>query len=791
MTTNYPPTMLNLISTANGKLDDPLIQEWAIRFYRSLPQNKKSERIQIETDWFNEIFIAQIMGRGETTLLKRLFRELPPQQFSNLKHLILKNWTAWPESVISSAADLLAVIAPDQLVQLFIDDLAKLKHGANIDPLRFASLDHLPIADANKSIAEITHQLVDSIPAWEDDFTKVPVISSLLKRCKPLSFYNVESLLDVALKIVTTDDRRYRIFEHLFVGLFGHNDYLAMVFDREQYASPLKLAGLRPFFSDSAPLEQFDVWLKNSPKLTEILSLLETLSEESLGCQTVFRLLKDSKYITQKLSTKLQTQLAFAACIHSYTKSTLDTSALGLTDTLNLLAIDLQYVRWHSQLTDHLKTFAPALACSALTSRLTENFDDFAAVHIAESMGKLAYPAFIDPLITAIGEDKGDFLCEAAREALSEIGSPAQAALLDQWDSLDQSQKIFGLTVIQSQHNQTTTDFATSRFSQLLADDLESACELILAAPSEQLLGLLKSELRRKQALLDRTFYIAARLLDCEGSEVESAKERAFAEHQRTEQLFSTLESNGLAENDHLYLELECPLCAAVNRYQAKGVVLNNDDHSALLADEFPCASCNEEVEFKFTTMAQMAVFAELVKLTALKNLDSSAEQTIKTMDCRLDGHVMPFANAIAIVRSRLSSKPQDAREWFHLGNLLSNINRPKASINAYQNAVKFAPFAADAQFALAHTLTENQQETDAFKVLQTTLNQSDRWTFLAEFPNFGHSFADLYNHLRRHLGKDSIPVLHPSRFSSSKKLGRNDPCECGSGKKYKKCCGR
>jgi len=25
----------------------------------------------------------------------------------------------------------------------------------------------------------------------------------------------------------------------------------------------------------------------------------------------------------------------------------------------------------------------------------------------------------------------------------------------------------------------------------------------------------------------------------------------------------------------------------------------------------------------------------------------------------------------------------------------------------------------------------------------------------------------------------------------TQKKIGRNDPCPCGSGKKYKKCCGR
>ena len=29
-----------------------------------------------------------------------------------------------------------------------------------------------------------------------------------------------------------------------------------------------------------------------------------------------------------------------------------------------------------------------------------------------------------------------------------------------------------------------------------------------------------------------------------------------------------------------------------------------------------------------------------------------------------------------------------------------------------------------------------------------------------------------------------------PKVNSSKEKVGRNDPCPCGSGKKYKKCCG-
>ena len=36
----------------------------------------------------------------------------------------------------------------------------------------------------------------------------------------------------------------------------------------------------------------------------------------------------------------------------------------------------------------------------------------------------------------------------------------------------------------------------------------------------------------------------------------------------------------------------------------------------------------------------------------------------------------------------------------------------------------------------------------------------------------------------------DLEKLLNPSLPAASIKIGRNDPCPCGSGKKYKKCCG-
>jgi len=37
----------------------------------------------------------------------------------------------------------------------------------------------------------------------------------------------------------------------------------------------------------------------------------------------------------------------------------------------------------------------------------------------------------------------------------------------------------------------------------------------------------------------------------------------------------------------------------------------------------------------------------------------------------------------------------------------------------------------------------------------------------------------------------DEVQKKAPQRASAEKKIGRNDPCPCGSGKKYKNCCGK
>jgi len=72
------------------------------------------------------------------------------------------------------------------------------------------------------------------------------------------------------------------------------------------------------------------------------------------------------------------------------------------------------------------------------------------------------------------------------------------------------------------------------------------------------------------------------------------------------------------------------------------------------------------------------------------------------------------------------------------------------------------------------------EQVNEIMQLIVDVQNNTRLWT------NHGHTPNKLFNLEKSNL--IPFPVLKPSR---AQKVGRNDPCPCGSGKKYKKCCGR
>jgi SEC-C motif-containing protein len=69
----------------------------------------------------------------------------------------------------------------------------------------------------------------------------------------------------------------------------------------------------------------------------------------------------------------------------------------------------------------------------------------------------------------------------------------------------------------------------------------------------------------------------------------------------------------------------------------------------------------------------------------------------------------------------------------------------------------------------------------DHHEVAQFKKNDAGQWFFV---DGDSHTHAEGEGHAHHHQAKPQ--TVH----RESPKVGRNDPCTCGSGKKYKKCCG-
>jgi len=73
----------------------------------------------------------------------------------------------------------------------------------------------------------------------------------------------------------------------------------------------------------------------------------------------------------------------------------------------------------------------------------------------------------------------------------------------------------------------------------------------------------------------------------------------------------------------------------------------------------------------------------------------------------------------------------------------------------------------------------KNLASSKRHSLISNTIEEMEKW----------ESYKNSNKYNNKTLAGDSIPDLKPVR--TTPKIGRNDPCPCGSGKKYKKCCGK
>ena len=787
-----------LMTLASQQLDDPLILEWAIRRYRDTPRRDIATRSRMESEWFHDLTLTRALERPNFHAA-RLLRELPPRCFTNLRDVLMRGWRDGSPSMARGAAGVLARTAPEALLELYETELGLAEQGAKpLEAERFGAMKELAEGADPARFGEVLNRLAHTLmqgspPAYDRSL----LAGNLLGLARRLEAEMLPGLLELSLHGEPRGFLHELILGSLFNGLFGHSEFLDLVFALGKKQSGQTLSSLGALFEPDAPLAQFDQWLGIEPETwPDLAPMLGELGRHQPGCATLHRLLEHGGVLARHLPAPMRRRIALAGCIQGHALPSLDTTGLDLAATVELLAADLNPHPWRDALRLRLADFDRAETAARLLARFPECLNTYGGVTLAWVMGELGWAEFVPALIDRLGEESIDFIREAASRALIELGEPAQAGVIAQWEPFDGSQKIFGLSVIQAIGGEPAAEFALSRFDELMELEPEFCLDLTLEHPDPRLLRRLEPELRRHQNLIDRAYYINARLLGEAGPEVEAAGQRARLAEEKMQQRLATLGpdlSLPDLDDEPLSLELRCPACGDVNRYEVDAVIhpgqAGEDGLPSLVAGEFPCVSCDQYVEFEFTPMANMAVLANMLVFHAAESRQAGDTPRVRIMNMQLEGKTVPVALGLRRLRERLAAHPGDLSARALLGMTLAAIPRPRAAIEHLRAVTAAQPKALDAVLFLARELDTIGETLEAFDRLRQALTAPGDWIRLTGKGASSQEFVELYNALRRELRRTDLPVLHPAALEPPAKVGRNDPCPCGSGKKYKKCC--
>lgn len=784
---------MDLLECGKGKLDDPIIMTWALHRYRNARVQSPELCRSMEEAWFDDLTLHRWIDAEDDDVLTTLFRILPVKRVSNLKTTVLERWKTWSGPLAHQATPILLESPLEDVIPLFIEHIEGGLPDASKTLAVIDSLVGLPKSMGLELLRGITRGVSD---LENGRFLKNSLLEALLRPTVELDPSGLVSLTKMCVSAwdVGEDDARH-LSEAVCSALFDGKALFKNAMDLKEGESAQTFRSLRPLFISGAPLEECDRILTKTDPWPDALGLLEKHRTTSAATTVAFSVMEIIRSM-EGVGDGDMACFAVAAVLSAFECDEIDADKLSVEEMLDILTLDLSENRHFKVLMERLRSFESKDVAVSVNERMPMIMNTWGEIHLANLAGELRLIDTIPILIDCLGRERGDFLCEAAQEALVRMGEPAQLALIAQWDELDSAQKIFGRGVLEQIGGQHASAFAIERFQELFHDDMEGWCRLAEAAPDERTIDLLEPEVRRKQSLIDETFYRLCVLTGRGHENLEDIRGRVMENRRRVRERLSdfiTGDFRGL--QDTVTLALKCERCGDVNRYEVKDIVVGTSKSTPpfFIGDEFPCASCGEWPDFELTTEAVLGLMATMMMMTAKERADHEPKGPLRIVDVSYRWEQRPAPEVMAELKAAVASDPDSINDHLRLGRMQYVFGRPNRAAEFYGRVLEMEPDCMEAGLGLAHVLADTGKQEDAYDRLCTMLERKGKWRFFRvdELPPAGLAadFVELYNERQTALAIHDRPLLHASFLGGNRKVGRNDPCPCGSGKKYKKCC--
>lgn len=792
-----------------------------VRKYRSTEEMEKIAR-----DFFDSEMIQTILERRDDLYAGLLCKILPNALFQDhislIKRKILER--GWESS--TSIVQLFCELAPEEYVDLF-HQLIESEESLWKIPFSFLStLEKLPPDQAASLISLM-------IRKSNVDIVREPMEAEVQQIAYGWKFKIPErkgTFTDLMERAQDDVDLFYSNLDTFFSILYGEENALSFFgFQREESDFSKELVTfidllLTPEAPKKALGELLDSY-GNESFLSIVNDLIDTISD-----LTSKELLQEAVAYVESFSAEndyavdcyFELLMAVATIvIQHYLTTTINLEKVTLEDLFELLCRGWNPMPFQQQIFDKIATFPKDEVCEQLKDK-QESLYSGSTLTIIAMMDHIGWPEFTMPLVEFLREEEGDYAKDAAMEGLVKIGSPIIPIIRKHWYDLEESQKDYSFSAISKVGGKDAVDFFL-----LFHDDEDSYIQYLapdmLNCPDSRLLDLLEEKIVEYEddPNLDEAYYSMSVLLNRPSKIADAIRLKEIERQKQVQKSPGRIASllNPEPPVTRLNLELKCQNCEHVSKYRVPSLIVsyNNPNHSPILGKDIPCDSCGELNEFDLTKSAYDTVQKEKDRVKDMNDEEIFEKSPLQFLRYEKIKKLDSLSDPIAIIRKRVRQEPKRAVYWLQYGSFCSGFGQILKAISCFEKCLSLDSNAVEATFGLARAEQERYNYEEALELLYGQWENWENWNayFLKgddELSRFFEDYISVYDEIYDAIGDYDKPTIsnpikeleqeamrrryqqsgyshHSEPIRKTPKAGRNDPCPCGSGKKFKKCC--
>ena len=787
--------------------NDILLIEWALTRIEYLKDIDKEKAEEFEKDYFSCDFINYLLDNMDFPIIAKLFAVLTPESFKNSLEKVKDKWSSDDDDLSFEAASIIAGLDPDGAFELFLKEFPSIKES-ELNLEKFAGVLNATEHLGEEKGKEIVYKLIEDY--IESEFSMIPKSIFLSRIIEAAWKYSHPECLNLMKEFFINTPVDFEDYCRKFISdlceLFASSgEDFNFIYEYYYENVEKKYVDQKFFFKPEAPLKRVDETLKafaednNYGKIKELFCDYRGEFKNEKSAEILFALINDDSFIEEleeeDSSLFLFYMMILSCLITSMRAESVSPEGITVDEVLDILSEDIYEVPSFNSFADFLKKEDRALVTKKILNKL-EADDDRDKFHLIEITGVLAFEEFLPALVKFLGDE---LYCFRAKDALLNYGEKAYGFIENNFSSMDKYEREFALHVIENMGKDKVRDFLIKNFSLVVLKNKAKMLTMMDNFPCEEFIDKLEPFVDKGQIGIDHTYIILNKLYKNESKALSNLEDKLYDYRAGQDEEFEINDEKDILETIKPYVELElsCGTCKDESYYRLKNLTvdfLEDGDMETCVPETLTCINCNNPSDFTVTEIGMEAVGAEIMKVAVIDS-EILKKQAMEKSPLIISGKVLEdkavtVSQSIEFYKREIERDPSEPLNYIYLGNIYCNTGRHFKAEELFEKAVGLGPGYVEAYYALADIAFRRDEHGKALEWLKKGLEYLDDFKARQDFEGSKKSFVKSYNEFYSDMEKKAVEEeKNIPPFKKEEKIGRNDPCPCKSGKKYKKCC--